>query len=144
MAYRKGHFFIKSSKFFAASYKYPSNLLILRPMACTESFLPIGWRTFIWWKSPPNYCVIRYPQPLGRHQTALQKMYSSRIFWGSVWRKRQPVCLRRRIIGGNFGWRVSELWTLIKNSRSKFKKSKTYSVWCPNLGLSRGAIRMQI
>ncbi len=30
----------------------------------------------------------------------------------------------------------SELWTLIKNSRSKFKKSKTYSGWCSYQGLS--------
>ncbi len=31
----------------AASYKNPSNLLILRQTACIESFLPIGWRSFI-------------------------------------------------------------------------------------------------
>ncbi len=32
----------------------PPNLLILRQTACIESFLPIGWRTFIWWKNPPK------------------------------------------------------------------------------------------
>jgi len=27
-----------------------SNLLILRQEACIESFLPIRWHTFMWWK----------------------------------------------------------------------------------------------
>ncbi len=39
--------FEKNSKFWAASYKNPSNLLILRQTACIESYW-LG--TFIWWK----------------------------------------------------------------------------------------------
>ncbi len=32
--------------------------LHVRIMVCIESFLPVGWRTFIWWKSPPKCCSI--------------------------------------------------------------------------------------
>jgi hypothetical protein len=49
--------FEKTSKFWAASYKNVSNLLLVRITVCIESF-PIGWRTFIWWKSPPKFCTI--------------------------------------------------------------------------------------
>jgi hypothetical protein len=42
--------FEESSKFWAAKYKNVFNLFILRQVACIESFLPVGWRTFIWWK----------------------------------------------------------------------------------------------
>ncbi len=38
-------------KFWAASYENDSNLLLLWHTVCIESFLPIGWRTFIWWKN---------------------------------------------------------------------------------------------
>ncbi len=42
--------FLKEFKFWAAKYQNASNLLILRQTASIESFLPIGWRIFIWWK----------------------------------------------------------------------------------------------
>ena len=44
----KFHFWIfeKTSKFWAASYKIKSNLLLVRITVCIESFLPIGWRTW--------------------------------------------------------------------------------------------------
>ncbi len=42
--------FDKSSKFWAALCKNESNLLLVRITVCIESCLPIGWRTFIWWK----------------------------------------------------------------------------------------------
>ncbi len=43
------HFWIfeKTSKFWAASYKNDSNLLLVHIKVCIESFLPIGWRTFL-------------------------------------------------------------------------------------------------
>ncbi len=46
--------FDKSSKFWAASCKNESNLLLVRFTVCIESCLPIGWRTVIWWKNPPK------------------------------------------------------------------------------------------
>ncbi len=46
--------FDKSSKFWAATCKNYSNLLLVRITVCIESSLPIGWRTFIWWKNPPK------------------------------------------------------------------------------------------
>ncbi len=46
--------FEKSSKLWAASYKNESNLLLVGMTTCLESFLPIGCRTFICWKNPPN------------------------------------------------------------------------------------------
>ncbi len=46
--------FDKSSKFWAALWKNESNLLLVRITVCIESCLPIGWRTFIWWKNPPK------------------------------------------------------------------------------------------
>ncbi len=50
--------FDKSSKFWAASCKNESNLLLVRFTVCIESCLPIGWRTFIWWKNPPKFSSI--------------------------------------------------------------------------------------
>jgi hypothetical protein len=38
----------------------------------------------------------------------------------------------------------SELWSIFKYSRSKLKKSKTYSDWCPYQGLSNNTTLMQI
>ncbi len=54
------HFWIfeKTSKFWTASYRNESNLLTVRITVCIESFLPIGWRAFIWWKNLPNGCSI--------------------------------------------------------------------------------------
>ncbi len=58
----KFHFWIFentcTSKFWAPSYKNESNLLLVRIIVCAESFLPFGWRTFIWWKHPPKCCTI--------------------------------------------------------------------------------------
>ncbi len=42
--------FEKTSKFWAASCKNQSNLLLVQITVCIESCIPIGWRTFIWWK----------------------------------------------------------------------------------------------
>ncbi len=70
--------------------------------------------------------------------------------WSMVWRKRsqlehmQTVNRTSRRIRGLFAWSGSELWTLIKYSRSKIKKLKTYSGWCPFKGLSNDTTLMQI
>ncbi len=34
------------------------DLLLVRITVCIESFLPTGWRTFIWRKNPPKCCTI--------------------------------------------------------------------------------------
>jgi len=46
--------YLMSSKFWAASCKNESKLLLVRFTVCIECCLPIGWRTFIWWKNPPK------------------------------------------------------------------------------------------
>ncbi len=50
--------FEKTSKFWAAPYKTESNLQLVRMTVCIESFLPIGWGMFIWWKNLPKCCTI--------------------------------------------------------------------------------------
>ncbi len=60
------------------------------------------------------------PQPKGQ-------LMSLPHFWGTLWQKRsrlehmQTVNRTSRRIGGLFAWSGSELWTLIKYSRSKIK-----------------------
>jgi len=67
------------------------------------------------------------PQPKG------QLMYLPH-FWGTVWRKRsrlehmQTANRTSRRIRGLFAWSGSELWTLIKYSRSKIKNLKHIAV----------------
>ncbi len=46
--------FDKSSKFWAASCKNESNLLLVWFTVCIESCLHIDGCTFIWWKNPPK------------------------------------------------------------------------------------------
>jgi hypothetical protein len=52
--------------------------------------------------------------------------------------------LNKQEVGFIFAWSGSELWTLIKYSRSKIKKLKTYNGWCPFKGLSNDTTHMQI
>ncbi len=52
--------FEKSSKFWAASYKNESNLLLVGITVCLESFLPIGCRTFICWKIRQSSALFRF------------------------------------------------------------------------------------
>ncbi len=103
--------FKKSSKFFSAWYKNPSNLLILRQAACIESFLPICWCPFIWWKIHQRDAqTVFWAQK--RPQTVLQhEIYSYLTFWRQVYTKKgrlehlTAVC--PRIIGAksDFGIR---------------------------------------
>jgi hypothetical protein len=44
-----------------------------------------------------------------------------------------PTSMRIRCI---FVWNGTECWSFFKNSRSKLKKSKTYSDWCLFKGFS--------
>ncbi len=133
--------FEKSSNFLTAEYKNASNLLILWQTACIESFLPIGWRTFIWWKNPPKYCTILVGL---RDGGILQIFYSraviqrtivdSTAFLETAWWKRlrfvhiQLACQRSRRFRGIFAWSGSELWTLFKYKRSKLKRQNSIAV----------------
>ncbi len=146
---------IKSSKFWSASCENNSNLLLVRFTVCTESCLPIGWRTFIWWKNPPK-C-------------------SSILVWDAEWwnflhASRNPKnnwCFSR-IYGVRFGEKDRGLstckpWTeqaggleaffhgaaqnfevVLNIQDKKWKKLKTYRGWCPLKGLSYDTTLMHI
>ncbi len=79
-----------------------------------------------------------------------EQLMSLPHLWSTVWRKRswlehmQIVNRTSRRIGGHLAWSGSELWSCFKYSRSKIKKFKTYSGWCPFNGLSNVTSLMQI
>jgi hypothetical protein len=73
--------FKKSSKFWAASCKTESNLLLVRFTVCIESWLSIGWRTLIWWKNPPKCSSILVNDGIFYMQAAIQRtIYASPAF----------------------------------------------------------------
>jgi hypothetical protein len=86
-------------------YKNASKLLILRQVACKETFLPICWRTLFDEKSAK---VLRKPSfaPVDTKPPSKHKIYSSRIFSRLVRYKRgrfshtQPLRRGNRRIGG--------------------------------------------
>jgi hypothetical protein len=84
--------FDKSSKFWAASCKNESNLLLVRFTVCIESWLPIGWRTFIWWK--PAKVQLYFSSGCGMLEFFTYKPQSKEQLmplphlWNTVWRKR--------------------------------------------------------
>ncbi len=146
--------FYKSSKFWAAPCKNKPNLLLVRFTVCIESCLPIGWRTFIWWKNPPKCCSI---------------LVWIAEWWSSSLSSRNPKdnWCQSRIYGIRFGEKITawshanrepnkqEDWiqfcmkrlrTLksFKIFKSEIKKLKTYSGWCPFKGLSNDTTLMQI
>ncbi len=134
--------------------KRPLILLLVRFTVCIECCLPIGWRTFIWWKNPPKYSSI---------------LVRVAEWWKFLPASRNPKnnwCLSR-IYGIRFGEKDCGLstykpWTeqagdwvqfcrkrlrTLKLSQifsTEIKKSKTYSGWCPFKGLSNGTTLMQI
>ncbi len=143
--------FYKSSKFWAASCKKESNLLLVRFTVCIESCLPIGWRTEksakvqLYFGSGCRMMEFFTCEPQSKEQ-----LMSLPHLWSTVWWKRsrlehmQTVNRTSRRIGGLFAWSGSELWSCFKYSRSKIKKFKTYSSWCPFKGLSNDTTLMQI
>ncbi len=75
----------KSSKFWAASCKNESNLLLVWITVCIESCLPFGWYTFIWWKNPPkSYSILvwiaEWWNSLPSSRNPKDNWYLSRIF----------------------------------------------------------------
>ncbi len=122
--------FDKSSNFWATSCKNESNLMLVWFTVCIESCLPIGWRTFIWWKNPPKFSYIlvwiaEWWNFFTCEPQSKEQLMSLLHLWSTVWRKRsrlqhmQPVNRISRRIGGLFAWSGSELWSCFKYSRSK-------------------------
>ncbi len=132
------HLIEKTSKFWAASCKNESNLLLVRIMVCRESCLPIGWCTFIWWKNPPKCCSVlvwiagcwnslltsRNPKNNWCLSRILEHGSVEKI---AIWAhsNRDP---NKQKVGFIFAWSGSELWTLKQYSRSKIKNQKPIAV----------------
>jgi len=127
---------------------------IVRITFCIEFFLSIGWRTFIWWKicqSAAHFWFglrdvgILYSRAVIQRTIAVSPAFldpglaEKIVVWAQV--NRDP---HKQEVGFIFAWSGSELWTLIKYSRSKIKNKKTYSYWCAFQGLSNGTTLMQI
>ncbi len=131
----------------------PCNLLLVRITVCIESCLPIGCRTFIWWKNPLKCSSI---------------LVWIAEWWYSLLTSRIPKtnwCLSR-IFGPRFGEKYRGLstckpWTEQEGGleaflhgaaqhfelffqKFKIKKFKTYSGWWPFPGLSNVTTLMQI
>ena len=143
--------FDKSSKFWAASCKKESNLLLVRFTVCIEPCFPIGWRTEKIRQSAALFWFgLRNDEFFTCEPKSKEQLMSLPHLWSTVWRKRlrlehmQTVNRTSRRIGGLFAWSGSELWSCFKYSRSKIKKLKTYSGWCPFKGLSNDTTLMQI
>ncbi len=115
-------------------YHLQSNLLFVPITVCKDSCLPIGWRTFIWWKNPPQCCSILVWiagcwNSLLTSRNPKSNWCISRIFGAqfaekiAVWAhaNRDP---NKQEVGFIFAWSGSELWSLIKYSRSKIKNQE--------------------
>ncbi len=130
----------KISKFWAASCKNESNLLLVWIMVC------IGLLTCILWKNPTKCCSIlvwiaRCWKSLLTNRNSKNNCWHTRIFGAWLGGKKSGLSTyklwsNKQEVGFIFAWSGSELWTLIKYSISKIKNKKTYSRWCPFEGLS--------
>ena len=125
--------FDKSSKFWAASCKKESNLLLVRFTVCIKSCLAGALK-----KSAK--VQLYFGLDCGRMRfftdepQSKDQLMSLPHLWSTVWRKRsrlehmQTANRTSRRIRGLFAWSGSELWTLIKYSRSKIKNLKHIAV----------------
>ena len=130
--------FENTSKFWAASCKNDSNLLLVRITICIESCLAIGWRTFIWWKNPPkcSSILVRVAEWWSFYlRAAIQRTIDASpafMEYGlakkiAAWAhtNREP---NKQEIGFNFAWSGSELWSCFKYSVLKLKNQKHIAV----------------
>ncbi len=116
-----------------------SNLLLVWISVCMESCLPIAWRTFIWWKISQSAALFWFRlQDVGilySLQAVIQRTIdvspailehgpAEKI---SVWAHTNRD-LNKQEVGFMFAWRGSQLWTLIKYSRSKMENKKPIAV----------------
>ncbi len=105
---------------------------------CIESCLPIGWRIEKIHQSAALFWFGLRNDGIFYLRAAIQRTIDVRL------EHIQTVNCTSRRIGGHFAWSGSELWSCFKYSRSKIKKLKTYSGWCPFKGLSNDTTLMQI
>ncbi len=118
-----------------------SNLLVVGITVCLESFLPIGYHTFICWKIRQSAAlflfglrIVGFLQIFSSQAVIQEQLLTLPHFCSTVRRKRtrfvaiQPVIPTRRMIRGIFVWSGSELWPLLKYSRSKLKNQKQIAI----------------
>jgi hypothetical protein len=133
--------FEKTSKFWAASCKNESNLLLARITVCIESFLPIGGHTFIWWKNlPKSYSIFVW---IAEWWNSLPSSRNPKNNWNLAFMEyglAKKIAVWDRDPNKQEDWIqfcIKRLRTLksFKIFKSEIKKLKTYSGWC-SLGLS--------
>ena len=138
--YFRSWIFKTTLKFWAAPCKKASN-----PPACSVH----GLHALKPWSFSPN----RTPKMRERHQLAFGLRLESEELHHSAIRTKKELFSssnsapanrktgfyanrepNKQEVGFIFAWSGSELWSLVKYSRSKIKKLKTYSGWCPFKG----------
>ena len=124
--------FDKSSKFWAASCKKESNILLVRFTVCIEPCFPIGWRTEKIRQSAALFWFgLRNDEYFTCELKSKEQLMPLPQLWSTVWRKRlrlEHVNQTSRRIGGLFAWSGSELWSCFKNSSPKIKNWKHIAV----------------
>ncbi len=112
-------------KFWAASCKNKSNLMLIRITICIESFLPIGWHTLFDEKIRQSALYIGLDCGMMKFFTLKPQSKEQLMSLPKVCRKRsrlehmQTVIRTSRRIGFNSAWSGSGLWSLLKYSRVK-------------------------
>ncbi len=120
---------------------------IIKPPACSitvciESFLPIGWCTFISWKNPPKGCWYIW---FGLQDVGILQIFYSRAviqrtivgfpaFWSTIGRKNRGLCPYKSWSEQAGGWihlcmkRLRPL-KCFQKFKTEIQKSKTHSGW---------------
>ena len=134
--------FDKSSKFWAASCKKESNLLLVRFTVCIEPCFPIGWRTE---KILQSAALFRFGLRNDEFFTCKPKPKAQLLplphLWNTVWWKKITAwAYANRKPNKQEDWvQFCMKWlrtlTFFKIFTSENKKLKTYSGWCPFQGL---------
>jgi hypothetical protein len=115
--------FEKTSKFWAASYKNESNLLLVRITVCIKSFLPIGWRTFIlkirqrtalFWSGLQDVGILHSQAVIQRTIVVSPAFLEHGLAERSRFVLIKTVIWTSRRIRTIFVFSGSELWTLFK------------------------------
>ncbi len=120
--------------FWATLCKNESNLLLVRIPVCIESCLPIGWRTFIWWKIPPKCCsILVWKGDVGilySWAVIQRQLMSLSYFWSTVrWEDRSLSTCKpwSKQAGGWIHFCMKRLRTLNSYQIIKIKNKKIYS-----------------
>ncbi len=128
----------KTSKFWAASYKNESNILLVEITVCIESFHPIGWRTLsddkirqsavIFWFGLLDVGIL---QIFYSRVTIQRKIIDSSPFLEHGSAEKIVVSAQtnrdtnKQEVGFFFVWSGWELWSLFKYSKLKWKSQKS-------------------